>query len=73
MPMNFNKILIGLALLAAAAPLRAQSKKDLLRQNELLVRKVEALQEELDNLKKEESKKDNIRDEMIEIFRENED
>ena len=72
--MNIHKIITTAAVLTATLlPLSAQSKKDLLRQNELLVRKVEALQEELDAMKKEESKNEGIRKEMIEIYTENED
>ena len=74
MLMRLHKILTTIAVLAATLiPVYGQSKKDLLRQNELLVRKVESLEEELEALKKEEKKNEGIRKEMIEIYTENED
>ena len=51
---------------------KPKSRKTLLRENELLVKKVESLQEELEWLKNDINEKDSLRNELIELYKESE-
>ncbi len=51
---------------------KPKTRKTLLRENELLVKKVESLQEELEWLKNDINEKDSLRNELIELYKESE-
>ena len=84
MIMNMKRNIITLAFTAlfiflpiASADAQTQktkpkTRKALLRENELLVKKVESLQEELEWLKNDINEKDSLRNELIELYKESE-
>ena len=71
----FTALFIFLPLAGADAQTqkdKPKTRKTLLRENELLVKKVESLQEELEWLKNDINEKDSLRNELIELYKESE-